>query len=91
MKQTFTSDGCAFQVTTKGNKGKITAAAGYCAGVDVLAKVTNTGNGYVFKFPAFSSMTQDNYVCLKYDEAEYIRLLLNSMMDTTYEASPDAS
>jgi hypothetical protein len=89
MKQTFTSDGCAFRVTTKDGKGKIKALAGFQLGVDILAKAENTGNGYIFKFPSHNSCTQDNYVCLKYDEAEYIRLLLNAMMDTTYEASEE--
>ncbi len=54
------------------NKGRISAGFGYSQGVDILADIDNTGNGYIFKFPSYSSMEQDNYVCLDYSEAEYI-------------------
>lgn len=44
-----------------------------------VAKCKDTGNGYIFKFPSWSCVDQDNYVCLNYAEAEYIRLLLNEI------------
>ena len=47
----------------------------------VLAKMTNTGNGYIFKFPAHSSVYQDNYVCIDYAEAEYIYKLLDNIKE----------
>ena len=53
-------------------KGSVLAGFGYSQGVDILADVEITGNGYIFKFPSYSSMEQDNYVCLDYSEAEYI-------------------
>lgn len=37
-----------------------------------LAKVTDTGNGYIAHFKSFSSARQDSYVCLAYDEADYL-------------------
>jgi hypothetical protein len=86
MKHQVTVDGCTFEVSAQGNKGKIKALAGFQLGVDVLAKGKNTGNGYIFKFPSNSPCMQDNYICLDYAEADYLRHLLNAMMDTKYEA-----
>ena len=34
-----------------------------------LCKLTNTGNGYIAKFPAYSSTEQDYFVCLDYTQA----------------------
>jgi hypothetical protein len=45
----------------------------------LLAKMTDTGNGYIFKFPSHSSVYQDHYVCIDYSEAEYIYLLLKNI------------
>lgn len=45
----------------------------------VVAKIKDTGNGYICKFPTFGSTIQTNYVCLDYAEAEYIRFALNAI------------
>jgi hypothetical protein len=42
-----------------------------------LATLHNTGNGFIAKFYAFSSMEQPFYVCLDYAQADYLRRLLN--------------
>lgn len=34
-----------------------------------LCKLKSTGNGYIAKFPAHTSMYQDYYVCLDYAQA----------------------
>ncbi len=60
------------EYNTVSAKGSITADVGYCNGVDILADVENTGHGYIFKFPSYSSMKQDNYICLDCTEADYI-------------------
>ena len=43
---------------------------------ETVAKLKDTGNGVIIKFPACSSVTQDNYVCLDYAEAMYAAKLL---------------
>jgi len=59
------------KVTRKGNKVKITTGSDWAAHVQgkTLVKLTNTGNGYIAKFPAHVSHQQDNYVCLDYSHA----------------------
>lgn len=52
------------------------ASKGYRSAVDILSTVKDTGNGYIFFFPSYNSAEQENYVCLDYSEAEYIRKLL---------------
>ena len=43
---------------------------------ETVAKLKDTGNGLVIKFPACSSVAQDNYICLDYAEASYAYELL---------------
>ena len=43
-----------------------------------LARMTDTENGLIFKFPSFVSTQQTNYICMSYSEADYIRQLLNT-------------
>lgn len=37
-----------------------------------LCVVEDTGNGYIAQFPSFTSTQQDSYVCLDYEQAEYL-------------------
>jgi len=46
-----------------------------------IAKMTDTGNGYIFKFPAHSCIYQDNYVVIDYEDAEYIYKLLDNIKE----------
>lgn len=57
---------------------RIKFGPGYAPGVvgKTMAKVINTGNGYIAKFPAHSSTDQDHYVCLDYSEAHALWLAL---------------
>jgi len=59
------------KVTRKGSVVKITAGSAWQPFVQgkTLAKLTNTGNGYIAKFPSFSSAQQDVYLCLDYSNA----------------------
>lgn len=52
------------------------AGKGYCSNVGLLSSVKDTENGYIFYFPSYSSANQENYVCIDYAEAEYMRKLL---------------
>lgn len=52
------------------------AGKGYNPHVNVLSSIRDTGNGFIFYFPSHSSTEQDNYVCVDYAEADYIRKLL---------------
>ena len=47
-----------------------------------MAKMVDTGNGYIFKFPAHSSVYQDNFLCFDYAEAEYIYHLLSQVKES---------
>ena len=42
------------------------------------SKLTNTGNGVIVKFYSYSSMSQDNYVCMNYDEICQMYALLKA-------------
>ena len=48
------------------------AGKGYNSHIGVLSSVKDTGNGYIFFFPSYSSAEQENYVCVDYAEADYI-------------------
>jgi hypothetical protein len=63
---------------------KLVAGASYASHVcgKVLAKMKDTGNGFIFKIPSYGSTVQDNYICLDYAEADYIRQLLNQYEET---------
>ena len=43
---------------------------------ETVAKLKDTGNGLIIKFPSCSSVEQDNYICLDYAEASYAYELL---------------
>lgn len=59
-------------IKKKGDVVKLIADSGYTQPGRVLAKVTDSGNGFICKFPSWTSVRQDNYVCLGYDEAAYL-------------------
>jgi hypothetical protein len=50
---------------------------GYVRPGSLACELTNTGNGYIARFPAHSSIEQDKYVCLDYDEARNLVLALS--------------
>ena len=47
---------------------------------EVEAILTDTQNGYICKFTAFNSVSQDYYVCLDYAQAEYLYLVLKEAL-----------
>jgi hypothetical protein len=69
--------------TSKNGNIKLIAGADYVqeyAGKPI-AKMKDTGNGVIIKFPSYSCISQDNYVCLNYAEAEYMYLLLKEVAE----------
>jgi hypothetical protein len=54
---------------------------GYSENVTILAKGRDTGNGYIFKLPSFSSIIQDKYICMDYSDAEYIYHMLKEYLN----------
>ena len=74
----YEEDGLAEYVTSGDDDTKVLMAGkGYNSHVGVLSSVKDTGNGYIFFFPSHSSTEQDNYVCVDYAEADYMRKLLS--------------
>ncbi len=70
-------DGFVERIMSSGeNTYVLKANAGYTTGVDVLCSIEDTGNGYIANFPSYSSCEQENYICMDYAEADYLRKLL---------------
>lgn len=67
-------------IRRKGKTVQVRADLGYLPHVRLLCKLTDTGNGYIAKFPSHSSCEQDHYLCMDYAEAEYLRQALTEMM-----------
>lgn len=80
--QTQVIDGASEVITYNTDKGvaKIKALTGYCKDVNLLAKLKDTGNGYIIKFKNYSFLEQDNYICIDYAEAEYLYKLLGVVL-----------
>jgi hypothetical protein len=56
-------------VRRKGNRSRVIAGKNYYNPGRALCEITNTGNGYIVKFPPHNCVTQDYYVCLDYAQA----------------------
>ena len=65
-----------------GEKSFVVRDKGYIKRGDIACKATDTGNGFVAKFPANSSVTQDYYVCLDYSQARDLVLALSPFKKT---------
>jgi len=66
------------KVKYKNGVVKIKSDSGYVHDNKLLFKMTETGNGYICYTPAWTSINQDNYICMGYDEAQYIYLALKA-------------
>ncbi len=60
----------------------LNAEYGYNQDVDLLCKVEDTGNGYIAYFPTYSSVGQNNYICMDYVEADYLFKILKYAKST---------
>ncbi len=56
-------------IVRDGDVANVIANRGYNNPGRSLCEVTNTGNGFIAKFPSHSSTQQDYYVCLDYAQA----------------------
>ena len=56
-------------IVREDNVAKVIAGDGYYNPSHSLCEVTNTGNGYIIRFPAHNCTQQDYYVCLDYAQA----------------------
>jgi hypothetical protein len=77
MKQTITSDGATLHLKETLNGVKIKHGQGYSVKGTAM-KLTDTGNGYIAKFPSHSSVEQDHYICMDYSQAYLLLLALQS-------------
>ena len=68
-------------IKIKQDKVKVIADDSYFSHIagKALLVMKDTGNGYICRFPSFSSARLDNYICLDYSEAEDLRVALNAM------------
>ena len=69
-------DGTTEYITEDDGTTYLRAGQGYSPGVAILSTATDTGNGFIFYFPSHSNCIQDNYICMDYAEADYIRKML---------------
>lgn len=76
-KQTNIEEECSERIVDDGDVIHLFAELGYNSNVNLLCKLEDTGNGFIAYFPSYTSVEQDNYICMDYAEAEYIRKLLN--------------
>lgn len=77
MKQTITSEGTTLHLKETVDGVKIKYGQGYCVAGTAL-KLTDTGNGYIAKFPSHRSVEQDHYICMDYSQAHLLLLALQT-------------
>jgi hypothetical protein len=70
------SEGLLEEVRADGPMTRVVRRDGYARQNSVACELTDTGNGFIVRFPAHSSCDQDKYVCLDYDDARNLVLAL---------------
>jgi hypothetical protein len=71
------NDGALDEVQPHGDTTLVVRSLGYVRPGSVACELRNTGNGFIARFPAHSSVDQDKFVCLGYDEARNLILALS--------------
>ena len=61
-----------------GPKARVIRGKGHAHPRDVALELRDTGNGYIAKWPARSSVTQDYYLCFDYSQARDLVLALSA-------------
>ncbi len=78
MKETYWDESTSQHVVRKGEVSKVIMANGYYQPGKASVELTNTGNGYIAKFPSHKCTAQDYYVCLDYAQAYDLVLALSA-------------
>ncbi len=78
MTERYISDRCEDIVDRHGPIAIVTQGLGYYTPGEDRCVLTDTGNGFIAKFPGNSSTRQDYYVCLDYAQARDIVLALSA-------------
>jgi hypothetical protein len=73
----FEEDGFVEKVVDNNETVSLYANGGYSSHVDLLANLRDTGNGYIMYIPTYNCTDQENYICMDYSEADYLRKMLN--------------
>ena len=71
------SEGCVTKLIVKLPKVIVKRGKGYSKENSVACELTDTGNGYIAKFPAHGSTDQDQYISIGYDDARSLVLALS--------------
>lgn len=77
MTDRYISDRTEDLVDRADNVATVTHGFGYCEPGKDSCVMTDTGNGFIARFPAHNCVTQDYYVCLDYAQARDIVLALS--------------
>ena len=77
MTERYISDRCVDIVDRHGPIAIVTQGEGYYTPGQDSCVLTDTGNGFIAKFPSHSSTEQDYYVCMDYVQARDIVLALS--------------
>jgi len=77
MTDRYISDGTEDIVDRHGSVSIVTQGFGYYVPGETRVELTDTGNGFIARFPGNSSVCQDYYVCLDYAQARDIVLALS--------------
>jgi hypothetical protein len=72
------SGGCVDAVDLASNGSVVTRVSGYNHNGSVACMLQDTGNGYIVRFLATTSVEQDYYVCLEYSQAYDLVLALSA-------------
>lgn len=78
MTDRYISDNCEDLVDRHGPVAIVTQGFGYYVPGEDRCVLTDTGNGYIAKFPAHTSTRQDYYVVLDYAQARDLVLALST-------------
>lgn len=77
MTDRYISENCEDIVDRADNIATVVQGVGYYHPGETRCELTDTGNGYIARFPAHNCTRQDYYVCLDYAHARDIVLALS--------------
>lgn len=76
--QTFICEGVEDHVFREGENSIVIAGQGYAIKGKVRCQLKDTGNGFIAHFKSYTSTSQDNYVCMDYDQAQALVMALSA-------------